>query len=40
MTRDAAIETISAYFDAGTFQAELADLVGYETESQTPDQAG
>jgi len=39
MTRDAAIETISGYFDAGTFQAELADLVSYETESQNPDQA-
>ncbi|MEI4233531.1 M20 family metallopeptidase [Roseovarius sp. D22-M7] len=39
MTRDAAIETISEYFDAGRFQADLSDLVGYQTESQNPDQA-
>ena len=39
MTRDQAIEAISTYFDEGTFQAELANLVSYETESQNPDQA-
>lgn len=39
MTRTSAIETISSYFDEGRFQADLADLVGYETESQNPDQA-
>ncbi|UOA16724.1 MULTISPECIES: M20 family metallopeptidase [Sulfitobacter] len=39
MTRDSAIEAISTYFDEGTFQAELANLVCYETESQNPDQA-
>ena len=33
MTRDAAIDTISAYFDEGRFQTDLADLVAYETES-------
>jgi acetylornithine deacetylase/succinyl-diaminopimelate desuccinylase-like protein len=39
MTRSAAIDTVSAYFDNNGFQTELADLVGFETESQTPDQA-
>ena len=39
MTRDVAIDAISDYFDEGTFQADLADLVSYETESQNPDQA-
>lgn len=39
MTRDAAITTISDYFDEGRFQTDLADLVAYETESQNPDQA-
>lgn len=39
MTRNSAIEAISTYFDEGTFQAELANLVSYETESQNPDQA-
>ena len=39
MTRDSAIEAISTYFDEGTFQAELANLVSYETESQNSDQA-
>jgi len=39
MTRSDAIDTVSAYFDEGRFQAELADLVGYETESQNPEQA-
>ena len=37
MTRDAAIDRISSYFDAGTFQTELADLVTHETESQNYD---
>jgi acetylornithine deacetylase/succinyl-diaminopimelate desuccinylase-like protein len=39
MTRNAAIETISNYFDDGRFKADLADLVAYQTESQNPDQA-
>ncbi|WP_306151754.1 M20 family metallopeptidase [Roseovarius sp. MMSF_3281] len=39
MTRNSAIDTVSAYFDDGRFQAELGDLVAYETESQNPDQA-
>ena len=39
MTRSDAIDTVSTYFDEGRFQAELADLVGYETESQNPEQA-
>lgn len=39
MTRSAAIDTVSAYFDDNRFQTELADLVGFETESQDPDQA-
>ncbi|MHA7849542.1 M20 family metallopeptidase [Roseovarius sp.] len=39
MTRISAIETVSSYFDEGRFQAELADLVAYETESQNPAQA-
>tara|TARA_R110002049_G_scaffold203654_1_gene374212 strand:- start:7100 stop:8494 length:1395 start_codon:yes stop_codon:yes gene_type:complete len=39
MSRDTVIETISSYFDKGTFQSDLADLVAYETESQNPDQA-
>ncbi|MCZ0812195.1 MAG: M20 family metallopeptidase [Pseudomonadota bacterium] len=39
MTRSDAIDTVTAYFDEGRFQAELADLVAYETESQNPEQA-
>ena len=39
MTRTAAIDAVSAYFDAGTFQTELADLVAYPSESQNPDAA-
>ncbi|UWR35500.1 M20 family metallopeptidase (plasmid) [Sulfitobacter sp. W027] len=39
MSRDQAIETITAYFDEGTFQSDLANLVSYETESQNPDQS-
>ena len=39
MSRDSAIQAISTYFDEGTFQSELANLVSYETESQNPDQA-
>lgn len=38
-SRDAAIGTISAYFDEGRFQTELAELVAYPTESQTPEAA-
>ncbi|MEB8386614.1 M20 family metallopeptidase [Rhodobacteraceae bacterium KMM 6894] len=34
MSRDTAIDTVSAYFDKGTFKSELADLVTYRTESQ------
>ena len=34
MTRDQAIEAISTYFDEGTFQAELANLVSYETATR------
>jgi acetylornithine deacetylase/succinyl-diaminopimelate desuccinylase-like protein len=37
MTRDSAIDTVSAYFDNGAFQRELADLVAYPSESQNPD---
>ena len=40
MSREKAIETVTTYFNAGQFQADLADLVAYETESQNPDQAG
>lgn len=36
MTRDTAIAHAAAYFDAGTFQTELADLVTYRSESQNP----
>ncbi|GAA6201255.1 M20 family metallopeptidase [Aquicoccus sp. SU-CL01552] len=39
MTRETAIDRISTYFDEGRFQADLADLVAYETESQNPEQA-
>lgn len=39
MTRDTAIETISSYFDGGSFQSDLAGLVGFQTESQNPNQA-
>lgn len=38
MSRDTAIETISAYFDNGSFQQDLAGLVAFETESQNPNQ--
>ncbi|SEL27885.1 Acetylornithine deacetylase/Succinyl-diaminopimelate desuccinylase [Roseovarius nanhaiticus] len=34
MSRETAIDTITAYFDKGVFQSELADLVSYRTESQ------
>lgn len=34
-TKDNAISRIEAYFDEGSFKAELADLVAYPTESQT-----
>ncbi|MGY9049611.1 MAG: M20/M25/M40 family metallo-hydrolase, partial [Rhodobacterales bacterium] len=36
MTRDAAIAHVSDYFDRGTFQSELSDLVTYRSESQNP----
>ncbi|MEH6829785.1 MAG: M20 family metallopeptidase [Sulfitobacter sp.] len=39
MTRENAIEAITNYFEAGTFQSELATLVAYPTESQNPDAA-
>ncbi|MGB3244362.1 MAG: M20 family metallopeptidase [Sulfitobacter sp.] len=39
MSRDSALDTVSTYFDTGTFQAELADLVRFPTESQNPDAA-
>lgn len=39
MTRDAAIDHISAYFDDGRFQSDLAALVAFPTESQNPDAA-
>src|SRR6056297_2732182 len=35
MTESAAIAHASEYFDSGRFKAELADLVAYESESQT-----
>ncbi len=38
-SRQGAIDRVSAYFDAGTFQDELADLVSYPTESQEPESA-
>ncbi|WP_375230111.1 M20 family metallopeptidase [Roseobacter sp. S98] len=39
MTRDTAINGISAYFDEGRFVDDLRDLVAFETESQDPAQA-
>lgn len=39
MTRTAAIDSISAYFDGGDFQSELANLVTFKSESQNPDPA-
>ncbi|WP_417744062.1 M20 family metallopeptidase, partial [Salipiger sp.] len=38
MTRDAAISHVTDYFDAGTFQTDLAGLVAFRTESQNPAQ--
>lgn len=38
MTRDAAISHVTDYFDAGTFQSDLASLVAFRTESQNPAQ--
>ncbi|MCA0964186.1 M20 family metallopeptidase [Salipiger bermudensis] len=38
MTRDAAISHVTDYFDAGTFQSDLAGLVAFRTESQNPAQ--
>jgi len=37
MIRQTAIDTVAAYFDKGSFQNELADLVRYPTESQNPE---
>lgn len=37
-TRESAIDHAGRYFDEGTFQADLASLVAFETESQNPDQ--
>ncbi|WP_163849413.1 M20 family metallopeptidase [Pseudooceanicola aestuarii] len=39
MSRDAAIAKVSDYFDQGTFQSELADLVAFESTSQDPEGA-
>lgn len=39
MTRHAAIDRVSGYFDDGSFRRDLSDLVAYETESQTPTKA-
>lgn len=39
MSRDIAIETITAYFDQGNFQSDLTGLVAFESESQNPNQA-
>jgi len=39
MSRDTAIDTITAYFDTGRFQSDLTGLVAFESESQNPDQA-
>lgn len=36
MTRDAAISHVIDYFEAGTFQSDLAKLVSYRSESQNP----
>jgi len=37
-TREQAIARAESYFDAGDFKRDLARLVAFETESQTPDQ--
>lgn len=39
MTRDSAIDSVTQYFDNGTFKTELAALVAHPTESQNPDAA-
>lgn len=39
MSRNQALATVEQHFDSGRFQAELADLITFETESQNPDQA-
>ena len=36
-TRDAVIEQATDYFQTGRLQSDLADLVGYRSESQNPD---
>ncbi|RMC36215.1 M20 family metallopeptidase [Paracoccus alkanivorans] len=38
MTRQTALANAEHYFDSGAFQSDLGALVGYETESQNPDQ--
>lgn len=40
MTRASAIDRVVDYFEEGGFQADLSDLVAYETESQDPVGAG
>lgn len=39
MTRDAAIQRATDYFDAGAFKSDLARLVTYRSESQNPSDA-
>lgn len=39
MTRDAAVEAASTYFEEGRFQSDLADLVAFPSESQNPEAA-
>ena len=39
MSRDTAIESVTAYFDTGRFQDDLAALVAYASESQNPEAA-
>lgn len=38
MTRQTALANAEHYFDSGAFQSDLGALIGYETESQNPDQ--
>jgi len=37
MSRDDALSKVTQYFEAGSFQSELATLVSYRTESQNPE---
>lgn len=39
MTRSSALSRVSAYFETGAFAEDLAELVGFETESQDPAKA-